>query len=360
MEHLVLSIMKEIKNTEHPVAIFGAGGLAVMIADFIATRGGVINAYVVDQEYVPAGRQKYINGIPVMALETFVNNNENPDIIIGFEGDYTNSISEKMMQKIHKVYAGDFLGYLALGGDNYISDKFYMENEEWFNEFRDVLADDKSKCAITDFINQKRSGIYSKNFDYTRQYFDRDIIDTHFSKHACFIDCGAFRGETTREFVDFLKEEGAKEIPKIYCFEPDHVNVLETRRRLSDLKNVEVVEAGVYDKTGKILFDTNQGSSSKITDSEGTEINTFSLDDFLADKEAPAFIKMDIEGSELAALRGTEKLIKEYKPQLAICIYHRKEDLIDIPQYLLSMDLGYRFYIRNYSRCGVETVLYAV
>lgn len=69
---------------------------------------------------------------------------------------------------------------------------------------------------------------------------------------------------------------------------------------------------------------------------------------------------MDIEGSELKALKGAEKTIRENKPRLAICIYHKRMDLIEIAAYLLKLVPEYRFYIRHYWSNMWETVLYAL
>lgn len=60
---------------------------------------------------------------------------------------------------------------------------------------------------------------------------------------------------------------------------------------------------------------------------------------------------MDIEGSEMEALRGAENLIKNNKPRLAICIYHKNEDIIDIYNYLKPF--GYSFYLRQHA-CSCE------
>ena len=40
---------------------------------------------------------------------------------------------------------------------------------------------------------------------------------------------------------------------------------------------------------------------------------------------------MDIEGSEVEALKGAVDLIRKNKPQLALSIYHNEDDLVDIP-----------------------------
>ena len=69
---------------------------------------------------------------------------------------------------------------------------------------------------------------------------------------------------------------------------------------------------------------------------------------------------MDIEGSELRALQGAKRLIQQYKPKLAISIYHKPEDTIDIPYYIHELVPEYRFYIRHYSYSPAETILYAI
>jgi len=72
------------------------------------------------------------------------------------------------------------------------------------------------------------------------------------------------------------------------------------------------------------------------------------------------FIKMDIEGSELAALQGAEKTLRKFKPKLAISLYHQPEDFFKIPQYIDKLGLGYRFHLDHYTIHGYETIMYAV
>ncbi len=81
--------------------------------------------------------------------------------------------------------------------------------------------------------------------------------------------------------------------------------------------------------------------------------------DSVINQEKVTFIKMDVEGSELGALKGAEKTIRINKPRLAICIYHKKMDLLEIASYLLKVVPEYNFYIRQYWSNMWETVLYA-
>ena len=68
---------------------------------------------------------------------------------------------------------------------------------------------------------------------------------------------------------------------------------------------------------------------------------------------------MDIEGAEIPALKGAEMIIRDVKPKLAISIYHRPEDIIEIPELLLQYRSDYQFYLRHYSLHAYDTVLYA-
>jgi hypothetical protein len=70
---------------------------------------------------------------------------------------------------------------------------------------------------------------------------------------------------------------------------------------------------------------------------------------------------MDIEGAELNALKGAERIIREQKPKLAICIYHKPEDVWKIPSLLLDFVPDYKFYIRHYFYSSFwNTVLFAL
>ncbi len=77
-------------------------------------------------------------------------------------------------------------------------------------------------------------------------------------------------------------------------------------------------------------------------------------------KNRVTFIKLDVEGAELEALKGARDTIIREHPKLAICVYHKKEDIWEIPEYILSLSKEYRLYIRHYHWNPSETVLYAV
>ena len=68
---------------------------------------------------------------------------------------------------------------------------------------------------------------------------------------------------------------------------------------------------------------------------------------------------MDVEGAELKSLMGARETIIKNRPRLAICVYHKPEDLYEIPGYILSLVPEYKFLLRHYSSSNAETILYA-
>lgn len=106
-----------------------------------------------------------------------------------------------------------------------------------------------------------------------------------------------------------------------------------------------------------LRFNEQGDMGSKISDIGNTQINCVALDDIV--KEKTVLIKMDIEGSEIDAINGARRLIKNGSP-LAISVYHKPSDIWMIPKLILSINPRYKFYLRHYSNCIFETVLYGV
>lgn len=162
--------------------------------------------------------------------------------------------------------------------------------------------------------------------------------------------------------LSFLKTNETLE--KYYAFEPNKCNceVLGNRaKKLFCYDKVEIYPFAVSDKCGTLHFDTKTGvsGSSKLTECGTETVSVTTLDSVLKEKKV-TFIKMDIEGAELAALHGAEEIILAQKPTLAISIYHSNADMIDIYNYLHNLLPEYKFYVRHYGIYFNETILYAI
>lgn len=182
------------------------------------------------------------------------------------------------------------------------------------------------------------------------------------SRKETFIDCGAFDGDTIWDFAGW----SLGNYRKIFAFEADKNNYEKCKINVSKLQDVSLYNLGVWDCEQTLSFHENGNFSSNIPENQQKsatdntiKIKTCALDEILKGEEI-SFIKMDIEGAELKALQGAAKIISEQKPKLAICVYHKPEDMWEIPDLLLELNPNYFFKLRHYRPSPYDTVLYAL
>jgi hypothetical protein len=111
-----------------------------------------------------------------------------------------------------------------------------------------------------------------------------------------------------------------------------------------------------------LKFNDGKKSSSAISIQGDISIPVISLDFFFSDKPRelqPTFIKLDIEGAEKAALLGAKNIIKQYRPKLAICAYHKFDDFFELPKTIIEINSEYKIYLKQYGR-KYDSIIYAV
>lgn len=153
---------------------------------------------------------------------------------------------------------------------------------------------------------------------YTRNY--------HLRKHDIIVDAGAYNGLFTIYAAIKVGPNG-----HVFAFEPDpySAHILTRNIHLNDLSNVTVIQKGLFSKKSRVKFDVQGvGSRLQIYNRNIPTINSIvvdSLDNMLADLKVKKinFIKMDIEGAEIEALKGCKRTIKyNHSIHLAIASYH--------------------------------------
>lgn len=191
------------------------------------------------------------------------------------------------------------------------------------------------------------------------QYAYKDVFNVQ--KGDVVIDCGGATGDTAIYF-------SAKGASKVFVFEFIQSNIEMMRKQISanpHLENyIDIINKAVWKTSNAELSYIDRGNASRVAESEvyPNAVATLSIDDMVIENriERIDLIKMDIEGAELPALEGAEETIRRYKPKLAICVYHKDDDLIRIPEYIMSLNANYQLYFDYYTDVGWEAVLYAV
>jgi FkbM family methyltransferase len=191
---------------------------------------------------------------------------------------------------------------------------------------------------------------------------DEHIIEA--SEGDVVIDGGGCFGDTALYFAHKVGDKG-----RVYSFEFLPVNLMIFNRNLqlnpSHAKRIKVIPHPLWSKSGESLFVEANGPATRIkafsNNPQAMQVETLSIDDLVKIERINRldFIKMDIEGAELAALKGAEQSIKRFRPKLAISVYHNLQDFWEIPQWIQGLSLGYRFHLRHFTIHQEETVIYA-
>jgi FkbM family methyltransferase len=223
------------------------------------------------------------------------------------------------------------------------------------------------KIYLNQMMAKPAAHIYTQN-----EYFQPEVIE-RLSNTSVFVDVGAYDGDTIRMFLEAVDNNfGA-----IHAFELDKNNYTKLEAYVADLpieikSKISLYNYGLYDTKKEVSYiSKNVGTlmQGEFANANGVLGIVDTLDNLLKDKKVD-FIKMDIEGAEMAALRGAEGIIKEQKPILAIACYHQMRDgafvgsmdLFDIPTYIKSLVPEYKIFIRHHTddRNLYETVCYAI
>jgi len=219
---------------------------------------------------------------------------------------------------------------------------FHLQDFVWLYE---RLGDYRSKKLLYVILNNWYCYDFTelKNcYDHMYpDYFDLDLVKC--DEEEVLVDLGAFTGDTVLEYMKMYQ----KKYKKIYCYEITEESLETLRNNLKGYPNIEIRNKAVIDQEKTVFIEKNLtgADGNKIENLRGgIKINGVSLDEDILEKVTT--IKMDIEGSEQAALLGCKRHIQEDKPKLLLSVYHNHEDIWKIPRMIEEMQEGYRFYLR--------------
>jgi FkbM family methyltransferase len=221
----------------------------------------------------------------------------------------------------------------------------------------------------TDIFDLVVAARQSNDFQAVNDYFKESIIEKRIQYlagpelNSCdvIIDGGTFGGQEAMLF--------AKKAPKgkVYTFDPWGGEQISDRVNFDLQRNLEIVQKALWNKSANLYFNANPigmhaagAFVSETQDGDLPCIKGISIDDFVKEKKLPEinFIKMDIEGSEVEAIKGASETISKFKPKLAICVYHRPEHFYEIADLVLEFNPTYKMGFGHYSPHLDESVMY--
>lgn len=324
------------------VVLFGAGTVGRFIARELTQKGNR-SVQFADNDSSKWGTQ--IGGIAVQSPEVCKRNF--PEAVwVGtvLHTPYPAEIGEQIKS----------LGVKAEPLVNYLSVKRSPLDLEITRELSELCADEESLEELWDQFHFRMHGENHTQRPYrdiSHLYFE-DFISPCESEH--FVDCGAADGDSISEFIKWQPS-----FCRITAFEPDPEN----RRKLTDLfggvEKIAINPAAISDHYGIARFSATGDETAHIGPSGEVEVRLLKIDD-VCRRNAPTFIKMDVEGSELEGLWGARQTIRKHQPVLAICAYHTDDHIWQIPLLIHALNPNYKLYLRRYLEQPWEMVWYAV
>lgn len=196
---------------------------------------------------------------------------------------------------------------------------YYQSHIKELEETYDMLEDDDSKNTFMEIIRAvcwmddwrgKQGRPDQKYWEYYRHLDDE-----------CWVNCGSAYGDSILWYI-------------MNGYPYQYIDAYEGDQRTAEVLTQTIKTVGISVNIHNQYIGVGEGS-------EGN------FDSLYANRKV-TLINMDIEGAEINVLQGAKKIIAEQKPVLAICAYHRPEDLVELPRVIKSCCDDYVFYLRKY------------
>lgn len=355
------------------IVIFGAGEVGQKMYKDIVQEKPNVNVIGFIDNYI---KDKSLN-LPVWTIKQFIDTQEKIDLIV-----MSTRVCNSMICNIFNVYnipvlvQTEFVSDYYRMNKNILSEENYIKVKNIFSQKEDkdlfkLLFKARCECKVDEVreYHIKRYG----NTNFLTFVAIKDHYLDKINKNAVktLLDIGMNSGLNIIAFNKLLPN-----LKKIYGFEAIYETV--RQQYIEDFIKNEKFElipyaVGEMEQKTKFYIDTHSLGGSFCADISSRKIiqgnprwkeiivNITTIDKYCFEYDIkPDFIKMDIEGAELSALKGGIETIKKHRPQLAISIYHSDEDFINIPLYLSKNLQNYSFALGHYTPRITETVLYAI
>ena len=270
---------------------------------------------------------------------------ENIIVLLSFGSSLPDVLSLfKKVSSECELYAPD----VPVCGDTLFTLDFFKNNQEKILAVRKLLADELSKQIFDNVILYKLTGKIDYLFDAECQRSDTfKLINAKNIKS--FADLGAYKGDTLSEMLNT-----APALEYAYALEPD----TRTYKKLEAFCQSYTGKAKLYPKNiaawskkDTLIFNSssnrNSGAFAPTTNAKTVDIDADALDNIL-DGAQIDHIKYDVEGAESSAIEGSAQTIHRYSPTLTVSVYHRSEDIFELPLQIHALKSDYKLFLRRY------------
>ncbi len=323
-----------LKTVNKPIVLYGTGNGADKIVNRLE-KDGISLSGVFSSDGFKKG--KLFKGLMVSSYEELYKILGDMIILVGFGSSRPEVLEniKTLMQK-HELYVPDVPVY----GNEIFDIDFARKHKLEIEKAYSLLCDDFSKTVYKNIILFKLSGNPKLLFECESNVNEAYSL-LNLNTNECYLDLGAYTGDTAEQFISKVKK-----YHKIIALEPDSRNYKKLCLNTKNYENCICINAAISDKCGKTKI-SNQHGRGVSNQGKNILVDTLTID-FIAKKNPPTFIKMDVEGCEDIAINSASKTIAEIKPKMHIACYHRSLDIFSIPLKIKQINPEYKVYIRHH------------
>lgn len=350
-------------GAEKPLALYGAGDMGRLARDFFALAGLDI-ALVIDRNAANAtvGAWSATRPVAPEAVPDDVKRSVRVAVCVA------TSAYVPIEAALHAAGFTDVVPFYDL------SESFrhlHPLSNGWFappftageqDEIKSALAawdDDASRAHHLQFLAWRRlreEWVFEGAPPLTgdTRYFIPEIIEV-LRDDETFVDGGAYDGC----IVEAFERRAGGSFRRIVAIEPDGPNRARLRAaadRMNDPR-IAVMDVALAERDGEAPFHEGLGYASQLSATGSARMACRSLD---ALDLQPSFVKLHLEGGELAALKGARDTLLQHRPLVTVTVYHNDDGLFRTARWLMRTLPDYKFLFRIHAWCGTGAVIYCI
>ncbi len=329
-----------LKTVDKPILIYGMGNGADKIISIFEKYGIEYKDVFASDGFV---RGHSYRGKTVISYSQACEKYGNNFIIIVSFGSKLPEVIDRIfdLESTHLVFCPD----VPVCDGEIFNEEFFDIHENELYTARNLLFDEISRRTYDDIVRFKLTGMprYLKSTAFSESEVDSILkLDTYSS----YADLGAYNGDTIKKYSEICPN-----ISTIYAFEPDTRNFKKLSKYCEELQGIDtyIFNSAVCecDKMLEFVSSGNRNSSGASSGSfkhKTVQIEGKAIDNVI---ESVDFVKYDVEGLEYKALLGSKELIKRCEPDLLVSMYHKSEDMYELPILVNKLSQNYKLILRR-------------
>ncbi len=334
------NIWIKLQKEKRPVFLYGTGNGADKILDVCKRFSIEIEGVFASSGFV---RNRTFRSMPVQSIEAIEEKYGDDFVVLLAFGTTLESVCEniKGIAAKHILYIPE----VPLYGNDLFTYEYYETHLCEIEKVYDLLSDEISKQVFEDMIAFRLTGEGEylsnvENIEDTYEYFFGDL------KSPRIVDFGAYKGDSTATLAEKLLPS------EIIAVEPDFKTFAKLSAYAENENKTTVipVNAAVGGECSRAEFMLSQsrgsGKEGISRSAKCREVDVITVDSLLSDKAAD-LLKFDVEGDEWEAITGGDEFIRKHKPNMAISVYHRTEDIFALPIRIHAMIPEAKLYMRR-------------